>query len=847
MVLIFTALLSLSQLIANLPTIADFQNKPKAQLVVMYSDVCLRYLAGPLNGIDVPSLFQGSGEKQFSQSMKLAQVQVLFTKICKKDPDLGALDEFAQDIKEAEEKYIQLRKDLPNISGIRQIKLPQATDLKGADGTVIGEIYEKNSRRKWISLKDLPVYVPATFVAVEDRRFYEHKGVDELGILRALVKNSLSSGRPQGASTITQQVARNLFLDDSLSVERKVKEIILAGEIETKLSKKEILELYLNLIYFGRNSWGVEKAAQSYFGKSAANLTIVETGFLVGLVHAPNLYQSKGPRTIERLNFVMNKMVEEKVIPSFDPAGIMDSFTLLKDKTDTQLGYFKDYLLEELKSKGMTTAGLNTPSIQTTIDPKFQRSAEYFLQEGLINYEKASGKYVWRGAIGNIVNNITKDTEVFNKNKEIKDLETSKMKESLFSVTPEKAPTGQTAKQYPGWHTSLSRALPRISVPVETWQVGVVLENLTTVGLPDGSIGKISSESQRWAAGLSHGDLVYVVKKKTGDFEIQQAPEINGAVTILNAHTGQILAMVGGFNYSSGPWNRAVRALRQPGSTIKPWTYMAALQLGYQPNILLSPKPITFPPTARGGQSWTPKNYENTTSSPKPFRWALEQSYNIMTASLMGKIGLAPIRLLTKEFGIYENPQENYPLILGAQETNLISMVRAYSAIANNGFLISPHGSLLAESNGIMKEKIKSVDDVTLFQIRYLMQGVLERGTAKRIADLAPFVAGKTGTSQDFKDVWFLGFTTDIAVGVFVGYDQPTTLNKDFTGGAVALPIFEKIIRANYTEKKLQAFPGSPPGVVFYPTDLNTGEIQAVPSATTIQEAYRATRVPIKK
>jgi penicillin-binding protein 1A len=840
-ILILTALIALSHFNTKLPNLNDLQTKSQPEIVRMYSNACMDFLAGPGGEYDVTdvidkalaatNLFQ---QKRVAEKIEYEQIEVLFKKICRKDPDPAALDSLAGEFPQAIQKFLELKKGLPSVDGIKTLKLPQSIELKASSGQTVAEIFEKNGRRKWISIKELPPYLPKAVVAVEDRRFFQHKGIDELGILRAALKTG-GTGRPEGASTITQQVARNLYLNDSLSFERKIREIMLAGEIEARLSKQEILEIYLNLVYFGRTTWGIAKAAEAYFHKPAGKLNIIETTFLTGLIHGPNLYQTMNARTRERMNFVLAKLVEEKVIES--ESNLRDqikNFAIPLEENTLPANYFKEFLLEELKARGSRGTQLE---IQTTLNTDFQKSAQAALQEVLLKYENEDN---WRGPIANISATVSEEMQVAQRLQDLRKLEEDKLTESLFSQNANPS-TSAELKISPPWLFALARASTRVQIPVATWQLAVVLDDVITVGLMDGSIGKLSQASREWVRPIHFGDLVYVRKASVaGIYEIQQVPLVDGAVVAMDVQTGEVLAMVGGFS-PSGSWNRAVRALRQPGSLVKPFTYMAALQFGYQPNYMISDEPISFSiPATR--QVWAPRNFSDIANGPKPMRWALEQSYNVMAVRMMDKIGLTPIQILTRDFGLYSNPSNNYAFVLGSQEANLLSLVKSYAAIANGGFLVAPHAVKTPEAP--VRKKIKSVDDITLFQIRYLMQGVLERGTGRALKSLSQFAAAKTGTTEDHKDAWFVGFTPNVVIGVFIGYDEPKTLGEQNTGGVIALPVFEKILKASFQfYKKQEPFPPPPPGVVFYPTDPMTGQVLTEPSKTSINEAYRASRV----
>jgi penicillin-binding protein 1A len=854
-ILIFTLLMALSQFDGNLPKPVDFQTKTRGQIVQMYANTCLGFLSGAKdadgNKVDssvmagmlqtiLASTTTGNGGN-YPNKVKLDQLLDIFKRVCRVDPDPSALNSYAADIDSAQAKYLELQQSLPKIGNLKNIKLSESTELRAKDGSIVGEVFDLKGRRKYVPISSLPPYVAQTFVEIEDHRFPAHHGVDEFGILRAAFKNSSGTGRPEGGSTITQQVARNLFLNDELSFERKIKEMMLAGQIEAQLSKNEILDIYINLIYFGRNSYGIYKASQSYFGKSPTQLSPVETAFLVGIVHGPNLYQAKSPKLVERMTFVLNRMRQEKLIPDdFDIKKATDEFELPKNLSSMQANYFRDYLKED---QGVDVS--SQAALQTTLNAKFQLTAERELQLGLVNFEKKTpGKRIWNGPLANVSPGLLKDIEEEKQNKIYKELAKSAAQDNfLGAIESEKKVKGVTpkTKEMPAWFFTLTRTSARFPVPVDTWEIAIVLDN-STVGLPTGKTVKISSQSLAWTRSnpLRQGDLVYVSQNlKSKSYEIEQVPRVNGAVVAMDAQTGEILAMAGGFSYAG--INRATKALRQPGSLVKPFTYMTALRLGYQPNFPLSGSSITFPKNGPGGHPWTPRNYESGDMGTKPMRFGLEHSINTMTARLMSMINLAPIRTLTKEFGLYDNPIKYYPFILGAQETTLLNVVRSYAGIANNGYLVQPHGVI---SGNFAPSKIKGIDDITLFQTRYLMQGVLQHGTAARIADLAPFVAGKTGTTNEMSNAWFVGFTPKVVIGVYVGYDKTESLGSGSDGARVALPIFENVMRESFKFYSApQEFPAAPPGVVFQPTNVNTGEIQAAMSADSILEAYRESAI----
>lgn len=861
MTLIFVALFALSGINKYFPPVELVRTASNAELAQVYSKACLGFLRGPeLGQVDLiptmqtllasPQLFSG---KKNMEKVDLEKLRQLFSKVCKEDPDLTAFDGLETDLKEAVAKLVEIKNSLPDVQALKTLRLSQSRELKSADGNLIGEIYAPNGRRRWVSLQSLPAFIPKLFVGVEDRRFYEHHGIDELGVLRAMISNSGSKARPAGASTLTQQVARNIFLDDSLSFERKIREIILSNQIEKVLSKDQILEFYLNLIYFGRNSWGIEKAANSYFGKSAKDLTFTQAAYLAGIVHSPNAYQTKNQKTLNRLSFVLNKSVEEKIIPSsIDISKELESFSLPAKTPTLQTSYFKDFLQQSRRIRATPSAGINSvqdTAIQTTLDVGLQKISETALRRGLINYEKESRRYRWTGAKLNISDKIAAESERLKKRELDRAFLNEKMSQSLADALddtpPPKAEHSPASSSESTWLVPLQQATRIHPSHLDEWQVAVVIAN-SRIGLRDGTTAALSRSSLAWASPLRFGDIIFVSQVAgKPEYEIQQAPEVNGAVVIMEAATGRVLSMVGGFSYRLSTWNGAVRATRQPGSLVKPFMYMGALEAPYQPNTVLKNTPITFPSRGPGDKPWTPQNYEGETSPPRSMRWALAHSNNIMTAHLMDLVGLGPLGILSQELGVYDNPKHNLSFLLGSQDTNLLSAVKGYAAIANGGFRVEPH---LTMDEPIQAKPVTSADAISLFQTRYLMQGVLEQGTAARIKDLADSVAGKTGTTDDMNDAWFVGFTPNIVVGVHVGYDKKRSLGRGFAGGNVALPIFEEIIRASFKSyKPRQPFPPPPPGVVFLPTDRETGEILPAMRPNAVMEAYRASEIKQKK
>lgn len=872
MVQLFTALFVLGHFIAGLPTPADIQAQPKAVIVQMYSSSCVNYFKSPaFSGVDISSVLQNlfttlnakpDGQMRWLEGKGNTRAVIEFyNKVCNPNPDLKALDGFESALTLAAQEYQRMVSQLPPMGDLRQKSLSQATDLLSSDGKVIADISMPEGRRKVISLEQLPPYLPQILMAVEDSRFFEHKGVDELGILRAVMKDVTKNGARQGASTITQQVARNLFLSSAQTTKRKLQEILIAEQIEIQLSKKEILNLYFNLIYFGRNSYGIEKAARSYFGKSADKLTLTESIFLVGIIHGPNIYRNQPSRIETRMKFVVERLKEKALVPSNFELNLAKNLNIFPDVDPYNANYFRDFASEKIRKLNPAWMSGGT-QIKTSIDSRLQMWANEALQDGLINYERKYGSGVWSGPLVNIADYVTLN---FLKNELVKSerrLTLEKSEQSLFSAMKSKTLSPSKAQEPTGtekpWLAPLNDFGTKYRVPNSKWRLAILTANNGSIGLNDGSEGQLAPQSLKWAAsfgrGLKKGDVFYARRLNRNFWEIVQTPEINGAVIMMEP-SGRILALVGGFNYSLSNWNRATNALRQPGSLMKPFTYLAALQKGLQPNVLLKDSNLYFPPASPGGRPWIPINYGKDAGGPRPMRWALENSRNVMTAHLMSQIGLEPVRNLAEKFGLYEKTINEYPFILGAQETTLLSLVKAYAEIDNGGYEISPHViEQVTDANNSTNDfkpsyghKISDVDDISLFQLRYLMQGVVERGTAASLKKYSGFLAGKTGTTNDSRDVWFIGYTPDVVIGVYVGFDKPKDLGNNATGGAIALPVFDRILsemlKNNYVPT---SWPPAPDGVVFLPTNRFTGEIVSAPTSNTVFEAYRESSVTDK-
>ena len=794
-----------------------------------------------------------AGDAKVLQGINFSDLHTSYRQFCKGE----TVEASPVDLGEVIAYYNTAVADLPDHAKLKGIKLPGMSVVLGLKGERFAEIYEPDNRRVWVPLSSIPERVQKAFIAAEDKRFYQHKGVDERGVIRAFVGNLAAPGRPQGGSTITQQVAKNLLVGDDVTYDRKMREMIVASRLERTLSKVEILEIYLNSIYLGRAAWGVEMAAQSYFGKPAKALTLEEGALLAGLPKGPNYYNpDRYPeRSQERLAYVLSRLKEDGVIGADEmKRAISDRPRLValeRPRRDTGL-HFVDHLNREARTfAGIDGLTSGSYTVRSTVLPALQRATETALQEGLARYELNTGRFQFQGPEANL-------------------------SEAMRRI--ETAPKAQgSALPKPVWQQALENArLPLYDVH---WPAAVILDEGKgktgglRVGLADGRVVPLATWNAAIRRGLKLYDVVRVrvteSKGKAGTrAELRIRPVVQGAAVALENKTGRILAMAGGFSYPLSQLNRATQAHRQPGSTLKPITYLAALNKGLQPNTLVFDAPVTLPPigggpNARPKDYWTPKNYDGGASGIVTLRRALENSKNLVTARLLdGAIAKKPedslkrVCELATEAQLYAECEPYYPFVLGAQPVRVLDLAAFYAAIANEGARPSPYALEAVEQGDktlyrhAPKAPIRlgSADGVSFYQVKTMLQGVVERGTAAQIKRLAPYVAGKTGTTENENDAWFVGFTNDVTVAVWVGYDNADgkrhTLGRGQTGAKVAIPIFEPIIQAAWAHHAPKTALSGPTKeterqLVAQAIDLRTGEPAAQGAKTAFVEHFR--------
>jgi penicillin-binding protein 1A len=792
-----------------------------------------------------------AGEIAAFKGIKFTDLHLAYRQFCKHE----ATDQPVVDIGQVIEFYNHAATDLPDHNRLKGLRLPGMSTVYDANGAKFAELFEPDNRRLWVPLNEIPEHVQQAFIAAEDKRFYEHHGVDERSVIRAFISMVAEPSKRQGGSTITQQVAKNLLVGDEVSYVRKIREIIVAGRIEHSISKKEILEIYLNSIYLGRSSWGVDLAARAYFGKPAKNLTITEGAFLAGLTKGPAYFNPDRhrDRAQGRLEYVLSRMQDDNFISEaqFKSAQAEHLKVIPRVRLRRTTGF---HLVDEIGREARAVAKIGSLTAQSydvrsTIRPDLQRAAEAALQEGLAQYEQNAGRVDFKGAETNLTGAIGK---------------------------LQADPAADHSK--PAWLLALEHV--RMPLYDVHWTPAVVVEKKSyqggydsiRVGLEDGRVLPLSTWGARTRSRIDLNDVVYVhvierKGKQGARVELRARPEVQGAAVVLENKTGRVLAMVGGFSYPLSQLNRVTQSRRQPGSSFKPMTYLAALSHGLQPNTLVLDAPITYPPInginrySRARGWWSPHNYDGGYSGTMTLRRALEHSKNLVTARLLdGGIEDTPqksldaICQLAIEAHIYPQCVRFYPFVLGAQPVRPIDLAAFYAAIYNEGGRPTPHvieritqdGNTLYQAKDDQQFQL-SADRASVFQLRTILQGVVARGTAARLSALSSFIGGKTGTSDDFNDAWFVGFSNNVTIAVWVGYDNAKgkrTLGPRQAGSRVALPIFHSIMEAvwdKYAPKTALVGPSPEASrhLIALPIDLRSGQRIEARSRNAFMEQFR--------
>ncbi|MFL6798496.1 MAG: penicillin-binding protein 1A [Xanthobacteraceae bacterium] len=750
-------------------------------------------------------------------------------------------------------------KSLPDYSQLQDYEPAVMTRVHAADGSLLAEYARE--RRLYLPIQAVPKLVTNAFVAAEDKNFYEHGGIDFSGVARAtllFVQQYGSGRRPQGASTITQQVAKNFLLTNEVSFARKVKEALLSMKIERAFTKDRILELYLNEIYLGMGAYGVAAASLLYFDKSVHELTIAEAAYLAALPKAPNNYHPfrQRERALERRNYVIDRLNEDGYISAQDAAAAKKEPLKVTPRPTGAHIFAAEYFAEEVRryinenytEKKLYEGGL---SVRATLDPKLQVQARKALVDGFVRFDEQQG---YRGASSKL--DMAGDWGV--KLAEVKALsDIAPWRLGVVLDTGDaSARVGFQPVREPGGAVSKERETGTVTLE------GVKWAKLTSGPLKGKTPTKVSQV-------LELGDVIYVepIEGKEGQLRLRQVPEVSGAMVAMDPQTGRVLAMVGGFSYDQSQFNRATQALRQPGSSFKPLVYAAALDNGYTPSTVVMDAPLEID---TGTGIWSPENYSRKFYGPSTLRFGIEQSRNVMTVRLAQDIGMPLIGEYAKRFGIYDNLPNYLSFSLGAGETTLLRMVGAYAMLDNGGRKIQPtlidriqdrYGRTIykhdtRECRGCDAEKWASqnepslidkrervIDPMTAYQITSMMEGVVQRGTATVVKEVGKPIAGKTGTTNDEKDAWFIGFSPDLVVGVYLGYDKPRHLGRGATGGVLAAPIVRDFMKVALADKPAVPF-RVPAGIKLIRIDPKTGMRAGPGDQRVILEAFKPGTAP---
>ena len=749
-------------------------------------------------------------------------------------------------------------KDLPDYSQLQDYEPPVMTRVHAADGSLLAEYARE--RRLYLPIQAIPKLVINAFIAAEDKNFYQHPGVDIYGIGRAgmlYVQNYGSGRRPQGASTITQQVAKNFLLTNEVSFQRKIKEALLALRIERTYSKQKILELYLNEIYLGFGAYGVAAASLLYFDKSVHELTIAEAAYLAALPKGPNNYNPfrRHDDAVARRNYVLDRMAEDGYITTAQvDKSKKDPLTVTVRPTGAHIfaaEYFAEevrrYLYEKYGEKKLYDGGL---SVRTTLNPKVQVMARKAMINGLVNFDEGQG---YRGPIANIQTGGDWGVKLA----EVK---------SLYDVDPWRM---AVVLQVDDQSARIGLQPPRDPAGAVVKDREVAIVTLDGVKWAKPASGA-SKPIQKVTQVLSVGDVIYVSPTDQQDqYRLRQIPEISGAMVVMDPHTGRVLAMVGGFSFDQSQFNRATQALRQPGSSFKPIVYAAALDNGYTPSTIVMDAPIEIDMGAGGGV-WKPENYGGKFFGPSTLRFGLEQSRNVMTVRLAQDLGMPLIAEYAKHFGVYDELPPYLSYALGAGETTVLRMVTAYSMFDNGGRRVIPtlidriqdrYGHTIYKHDQrecmgcdaakwdnqveptLVDRREQVIDAMTAYQITSLMEGVVQRGTATVVREVGKPIAGKTGTTNDEKDVWFIGFSPDIVCGVYMGFDKPRHIGRLATGGHLAAPIVKDFLKVALVDKPPIPF-NVPPGIKLIRVDAKTGMRAGPGDIKVILEAFKPGTAP---
>ena len=723
---------------------------------------------------------------------------------------------------------------LPDYKFLKNYKPPVSSKVYSGEGQLVSDFSKE--KRIFVPYNAIPAKVINSFLSAEDKNFFSHPGVDAKGVMRATINNIsniIYSKRLEGASTITQQVAKNFLLSNEVSLNRKIKEAILAFRIERALSKKRILELYLNQIYLGQGAYGIASASLEYFNKPISELNYTESALLAALPKAPTKYNpyNNEELAIHRRNLVLKNLLDNNYLKKEEYEKFINNKIELKKRKkifleDTRY-YVEDirkYVVDKFGFEKVYKQGLN---IKTPLNLELQNIATLSLRKGLESYDKRKG---WRGSLTNKKNldNWKKDLEIF------------KLEKSI------------------GWQLAIVRKINKFDTLIKT------INDL------DGVIDyeSISWTKKEFAKLFKVGDVIYVKKIKDNKYELKQLPKVNGGIVVMDPFTGRVYAISGGFSFKKSEFNRASQALRQPGSAFKPFIYALALENNFSPNTLILDAPLVL---EQGSdlKMWKPENYGKKFYGPSTLRMGLEKSRNLMTVRIAQEIGVNKIVNFTKQLGIYNDPQELLSISLGSAETTLLKLTSAYCSFANGGKKINPILiDRIQDSEGVtfFNTETRSCDNCnqipyyskfipkisdnfdqvispqSAYQVTSMLEGVIKRGTGKSLRDLNLDIAGKTGTTNKNIDTWFIGFTSKLVIGIYVGMDEPKSLGRYETGAKTAMPIFKDFVKKAIKKKDARPFK-VPSDISMMVIEYVTGKKANFGSKETIIEVFKKEKI----
>ena len=724
--------------------------------------------------------------------------------------------------------------ELPDYKFLKSYKPSVSSKVYSGEGELVIDFSKE--KRIFVPYNLIPPKVINSFLSAEDKNFFSHPGVDAKGVLRAIlnnISNLIHSKRLEGASTITQQVAKNFLLSNEISLNRKVKEAILAFRIERALSKKRILELYLNQIYLGQGAYGIASASLEYFDKSISELNYGEAALLAALPKAPSKYNPY--KNIElakfRRNLVLKNLFDNKYLNNQDYNRLIEQKVKLKKRRQILLEDAR-YYVEDIRKSVVNQFGFDRVykqgfNIKTPINLELQNIATSSLRKGLESYDRRKG---WRGALTN-----KKNSKNWKKN-----LDKFKLEKSI------------------GWDIAIVKKINKFSTIIETEK------NFT---------GTINYESISWSKKefndlFNIGDIIYVKKIQDNEYDLKQLPKANGGIVVMDPFTGRVYALSGGFSFKKSEFNRATQALRQPGSAFKPFIYALALENNFSPTTLILDAPLVLE-QGIDLKMWKPENYGKKFYGPSTLRMGLEKSRNLMTVRIAQELGIKKIVNFSKQLGIYDNPEELLSISLGSAETTLLKLTSAYCVFVNGGKKIKPILiDRIQDSEGktffntetrtckncnqvsYTSKTIPKISDnfdqilspQSAYQIISMLEGAVQRGTSKGLRNLNLDIAGKTGTTNKNNDTWFIGFTSKLVIGVYIGMDEPKSLGRYETGAKTAMPVFKNFVKKAIKKKDAKPFKVAP-NITMIVVEPFTGKKASFGSKETIIEAFKKEKI----